>query len=234
MPVPEPLLPFVRTAWRPVVAEEDGPPDASTMAGTAWIPEGETWPTCPNCGKPLQLLVQLNTASLPEAVRGEYGEGLIQLFYCTSQDPLCEVDCEAFFPFAESVVARLVVSEGVPEAVAPEIADAFPPRRIVDWEAFDDYPSGEEATSRLGVELTDEEWDAAWEGTQYGDKLGGWPGWVQGVEYPACPRCGQEMRLVFQVDSDDHLPIVFGDMGTGHLTQCPEHKDVLAFGWACT
>jgi hypothetical protein len=26
---------------------------------------------------------------------------------------------------------------------------------------------------------------------------------------------------------------MFGDMGIGHITQCPEHLDVVAFGWAC-
>jgi hypothetical protein len=26
---------------------------------------------------------------------------------------------------------------------------------------------------------------------------------------------------------------MFGDSGIGHITQCPEHKEVLAFGWAC-
>ncbi len=67
-----------------------------------------------------------------------------------------------------------------------------------------------------------------------GDKLAGWPVWVQGMEHPSCPRCGRRMWLVFQLDSEDHLPFMFGDMGTGHLTQCPEHLEVVAFGWACS
>ena len=67
-----------------------------------------------------------------------------------------------------------------------------------------------------------------------GDKLAGWPAWIQGVEYPSCPKCEQQMRLVFQLDSDDHLPFMFGDVGTGHITQCPEHLEVVAFGWACS
>ncbi|MEM7788270.1 MAG: DUF1963 domain-containing protein [Bacteroidota bacterium] len=233
MTVPKTLFPHVRTAWRPLVTEADGPATASKMAGTPYVPAGEPYPTCPNCAAPLQLFVQLDTATLPEAVRGEHGEGLIQLFYCTSQEPMCEVDCEAFFPFSRSVVARLVVPDGLPEADLPEVADAFPPRQIVGWEAFDDYPSGAESMSRLGVALTDAEQDTAWEAAAYGDKLGGWPAWIQGVEYPDCPRCGRAMRLVFQVDSEETLPVVFGDSGVGHLTQCPVHQDVLAFGWAC-
>ena len=66
------------------------------------------------------------------------------------------------------------------------------------------------------------------------DKLAGWPLWVQGPERPRCPQCRSTMRVVFQIVSEDTLPIVFGDMGTGHLSVCPKHPDVLAFGWACT
>src|SRR4051794_5774758 len=67
-----------------------------------------------------------------------------------------------------------------------------------------------------------------------GDKLAGWSQWIQGAEYPLCPKCAQQMVLVFQLDSNDHLPFMFGVMGTGHVTQCPMHKDIVAFGWACS
>jgi hypothetical protein len=66
------------------------------------------------------------------------------------------------------------------------------------------------------------------------DKLAGWPHWVQRREYPDCPRCGAQMRLVFQLDSEDHVPFMLGDAGVGHITQCPTHHDVVAFGWACS
>ncbi|HEY7328275.1 MAG TPA: DUF1963 domain-containing protein [Gemmataceae bacterium] len=55
------------------------------------------------------------------------------------------------------------------------------------------------------------------------DKLAGWPYWIQNVEYPSCPRCGQQMIHVFQVDSEDNIPFMFGDSGCGNITQCPEH-----------
>jgi hypothetical protein len=41
------------------------------------------------------------------------------------------------------------------------------------------------------------------------------------------------MWHVFQIDSEDNLPYMFGDVGCAHITQCPEHKEVVAFGWAC-
>jgi hypothetical protein len=42
------------------------------------------------------------------------------------------------------------------------------------------------------------------------------------------------MQFVFQIASEDNIPYMFGDVGTGHITQCPEHKNQLAFGWACS
>ncbi len=232
MDVPAALRPYVRTAWLPETADDDGPRTASKLGGTAWIPAGDAWPTCPNCGRPLQLLLQLDPRDAPEAARAGLGSGLLQLFYCTSQDPLCEVDCEAFFPFSACVVARRVAPDGEGGDAAPELPGAFPPRRITGWRAVDDLPTPEDAPD---VDLPDAAWDEVYRhGLVERDKLGGWPAWVQGPERPACPRCGTAMRVVFQIVSDDTLPIVFGDMGTGHLTVCPEHPDVLAFGWACT
>ena len=230
MPLPDALRPHVRTAWLPVTEAANGPRTASKLAGTPWTAPDAPWPTCPNCGRPLQLLLQLDTADLPAPVA--HGPGLLQLFYCTSQDPLCEVDCEAFLPFSASVVARLVAPEGDPSDALPVLDDPFPPRRIVGWEPVDDLPTPDDAPE---VDLPQEVWDAVYEtGLLERDKLAGWPLWIQSPERPDCPRCGRTMEVVFQIVSEDQLPIVFGDMGTGHLTQCPEHPDVLAFGWACT
>ena len=67
-----------------------------------------------------------------------------------------------------------------------------------------------------------------------GEKLGGWPAWIQGIEYPSCPLCDTQMALVLQVDSEKHVAMMWGDMGIGHVTQCPNHPDVLTFAWACS
>ena len=67
-----------------------------------------------------------------------------------------------------------------------------------------------------------------------GDKLAGWPRWIQDIEYPNCPICDRIMnQLIFQLDSDDNLPFLWGDAGTGYLVQCREHKDKVAFFWQC-
>jgi uncharacterized protein YwqG len=41
------------------------------------------------------------------------------------------------------------------------------------------------------------------------------------------------MALVFQLDSEDNLDFMFGDSGVAHVTQCPQHPDIVALAWAC-
>ena len=229
------LARFKRIAWKPLVTDQEGRPDASKFSGMPWLNGAEEWPKCPNCHNHLQLFLQLNLSELPAVLLGEFGDGIIQLFYCTSQNPQCEVECEAFFPFAKSVVVRLIRKENKPSVVAiPVIENLLPPRLIIGWQEDYDYPNWEEGDS-LGIDMDEIEWEQlSDEGfPRSGDKLGGWPYWIQGVEYPDCPDCGDPMRLVFQIDSNDNLPIEFGDVGCGHITQCETHKERLAFGWAC-
>lgn len=233
--IPSNIQPLARKAWIPIVEEGDGEPAASKFSGTPFLAEGQTWPACPNCGKPMQLFLQLNLDKLPDPARGEFGKGILQMFYCTSVNPLCEDQCEAYFPFAKSALLRIVPTGNAGRIEIPEIEGRFPPKLITGWKEVDDYPNYEEIEEQ-GVELTEEESDE-WSEQEFprgGDKLGGWPHWVQGVEYPDCPTCGERMRLVFQIDSEDNLPYMFGDVGCGHITQCRTHTDQLAFGWACS
>lgn len=73
-----------RLAWRPIVQEGDGDLTASKFAGKPWLNAGEKWPVCPNCGKPMQLFLQLNLDELPENLNSRFGSGIFQFFYCTN------------------------------------------------------------------------------------------------------------------------------------------------------
>lgn len=235
MPVPKEIEVFKKSAWKPMVADGDGSRLDSKFAGTPFIRAGEDYPLCGNCERPLQLFLQLDLGKLPPALGDDFGHGLLQFFYCTSSEPLCEVDCEAYFPFAKSVLTRIIEPENLISANEnASYGGAFPPKLITGWEETDDYPNWEESVL-LGIERDSEIMDELIE-SDYpvsGDKLAGYPMWIQGVEYPDCPVCGERMRLLFQIDSEDNIPFMFGDVGCGHLTQCETHKDQLAFGWAC-
>ncbi len=230
--IPPELGPYKRKAWKPVTIAGDGSLTSSKFAGTPLLAQNEQWPRCANCNKPMQLFLQLNMADIPEEARKEFGEGILQFFYCTSQVPPCEIE----FPFSRSTLLRMLpanqqVSDTMPQT--GDLVDPFPPRLITDWQILEDFPNWEEGGD-LGIVLEDSEWDRLSDDIALpGDKLAGWPDWVQGIEYPSCPVCGQTMSLLFQIDSEDNLPFMFGDSGCGHITQCKDHKDQLAFGWAC-
>ena len=241
---------WTRTAWKPITSETDGDATTSKFGGTPWLDAGESWPICPHCQTAMPLFFQLNLAQLPAATAGIYGRGLLQLFYCTACD-------DAWEPFVETSLVRLVQSVGASPPPPPPPQTALPAKQITGWDAFNDLPNPQDH-AQLGLEydydfgtplrtiVSGPALDAAIEvcdvddlaeqiGTAaIGDKLAGWPHWIQGAEYPSCPRCGCQMRHVLQLDSEDHLPFMFGDAGIGHLTQCPEHHEVVAFGWACS
>jgi len=64
-------------------------------------------------------------------------------------------------------------------------------------------------------------------------KLGGWVRWCQGVEYPQCPDCNQEMTVPFlQMETSDILSFMWGDCGTAHITLCSKCGKP-GLGWAC-
>lgn len=230
---------YKRNTWMPVVDEEEEQLLGSKVGGRAYIPEGEKHPRCPNCNKELVLFLQLNPTDLPEDSDLDLEpEKLVQLFYCTSQSPHCERVCEAYFPFSKSVLARTL---SLPDKGSNKLQEEqvegrqFTEKIIIDWIMHDDYPDWQEMQVG-GARLNDAEVEVLENSSQgvpqAGDKLGGWPYWVQGVEYPVCPECGIQMQMIFQLDSNHHLPYMFGDSGIGHLHQCRLHKSILAFGWA--
>jgi uncharacterized protein YwqG len=237
----EKIRQFRRAAWKPVTENRDGALTASKFSGKPWLGETESWPVCGICGKEMQLFIQLNLDHLPQELNNRYGSGLLQMFYCTNSDVMCEFEADAFNPFAKSTLLRVVnplagkAAAGIEIPSPTVIPDYFPAKVITGWVQKEDYPDPEE-TESLGLKLTDDEWDELADNhyPQGGDKLAGWPAWIQSIEYPDCPVCKEPMRLVFQIDSDDNLPYTFGDVGCGHITQSENQLDVVAFGWACT
>ncbi len=239
-----------RTAWRPVVEEGDGEPGDSKFGGRPWIPEGGRWPTCGLCDQPAQLFVQLDLSTLPEACPHRRESGIVQLFDCTRRETQCMLECDSWEPFSANTVTRWYPDPtDAPDrtTVGPErfefdTGTSWMPKRITGWDPVDDLPNREEWAEQLeALDIESDDFEADVDaflddpdhGTHEGDKLGGWPYWVQWVDYPDCPECGERMEYFFQIDSNDHLPHMFGDCGSAHLTQCSDHPNQLGFGWAC-
>jgi uncharacterized protein YwqG len=252
-----------RPAWKPIVEDGDGSETSSKFCGTPWIGPNAPWPDCGRCRKPLQLFLQLDLANLPQELGQRFGTGLLQLFYCTRDECQGSGGWEPFGEDLSRVRVvqprgtgranslprekdwfppqRIVGWERFIDLPDPSEHEELGLKHIYRFQDFESGTSFEQARARLecpelGLVLNDLQDEQLGEGIatrQFGDKLGGWPHWIQGVEYPACPRCEGRMTYVFQLDSEDNVPFMFGDSGCGHITQCPDHKDVVAFGWAC-
>lgn len=112
----------------------------------------------------------------------------------------------------------------------------FDEKTITGWDAQDDYPRYEEY-ERLGISVDLDVLDLMEKrdiGLTIGfDKLFGWPYSVLSEEYHD-RKTGRQMEFLFQLGSEDNLPYMFGDMGIAHLTQSPDNKNELGFGWACS
>ena len=223
-----------RATWIPEVRGGDGLITASKFAGIPFIPEGEEWPECIMCKNPMQLFVQLNLAELPALPDGCPNRGFIQLFHCAKINPECDEDNPTFSPGSKSVVLRYVeqIGEGRKFDIKRKRTE-FPPRPIITWLKETDYPDWDDLIDH-GIRLTDAEGEFYHDHfvTIEGEKLLGWPFWIQGADYPRCPACQLEMHMLFQIDSCKNIPWSFVDSGMAHIMQCPEHPRNLAFTYS--
>jgi hypothetical protein len=220
----------VRSSWSPRLgdpASAAGDPtssaDPSRFGGLPRLRDGEAWPACSRCTAPLAFFVQVDLDRVPETARAVFGSGLLQLFCCT------DIACAAWVPFAGSHRIRIIdAAEGAAPPEAPAGVRVFPERPITGWHAaVDDYPFGEG-----GESLLPEEHEEAFALNRQGDKLGGWPNWVQDAAYPRCPEGDHHIdRIILQIDSHRGVPHMWGDNGVAFILQCGLHRDQVAFTW---
>jgi len=232
----EQLRPFKKTAYLPIVKQVAAENSShSKLGGYPFLRNENDWPLCPNCKKHMPLFLQLNLNDVPTKEE----DSVIQLFYCTTHETVdCESDLEAYLPFSSGSVRRKISISNESKIVRPNNENILIEKRIIDWELKEDYPHWEQY-AELNIQIEDDEdveelMDLREVGRPLGgEKLFGWPYWIQGSEYPFDRKTGSRMELLFQIDSDTHLDYMFGDAGIGHLTQSPDHPDELGFGWAC-
>jgi len=242
----------VRDAWLPIT-EESYDDSHSHFGGAPMVPKGESWPECPNCKNPWQLFLQVDLEKLPDELAGHQGPGLLQFFYCT------EEDCEQMDGWSPHAIGHGIFVRALADcekALVPDGHEPFPKNTIQSWEKISDFPDPEDYTENgldwqydfdnskvriscpsLNIDLTDIPMDEVEAEdislAQGGDKLGGWPSWVQGAEWVICRECGKRMEMLFQLDSEVNVPYMWGDCGVGHISRCLDHPDEWAFGWAC-
>jgi hypothetical protein len=249
-----PIIASDRYVWQTVRAQ---------FGGTPSLKPDEAWPECSGCHLPMKLMLQFDLAHLPRGLH-PLSAGLLQYFQCAevlsckaaSEDYLPFSEGKLVRIVEESVLRTAIVPDGatpfplrlvarwaefwdLPSAAEHELLGLqytyeFLPgytNATVAWRDGGVTPSEPigRANDAQTPGLAESIADAA-----ESDKLGGWPRWVQSVEYPHCPECGAEMRYLLQLDWHDNLPVDLGDLGTGHLTYCPSHPTMLTFAFQCS
>ncbi|WP_444915317.1 DUF1963 domain-containing protein [Microbulbifer sp. TRSA007] len=228
------LSPYRKIAWEPQTQEQVTEISDSKFCGMPLL-TAEGWPECGNCNEPMQLFVQLNSKDLPEASNTPFGDGILQVFYCVNENSSCEADCDTWAANSKATLLR-ILPLNIPAQTEVTLTPSsdYPELKITGWEELEDYPDTFEL-EELGVELSEDEEDFLCEDEVpfSGEKLLGWPHWVQGIEYQSCKICNKQMQFIFQIDSSGNIPYMFGDSGCAHISQCTEHKEQLAMAWAC-
>lgn len=180
-------------------------------------------------------MLQIRSEDLPEEARKTIGNGYLQLFFCVNEDYGCEISIGNYEPFSKGYIIRIVDNKFGDLVAADQIPveRPFPELAIVGWKPQSDYPGWDDAKAK-GITQTYEDAEQV-ESVGFprkGDKLMGWAAWQQGAEYPKCPECGSVMSYIIQLDSEDNIPYMFGDVGSAYITQCEQHKDILTLTWA--
>ncbi len=229
----EAWLELKRPCWKMV--QEDDPKDespfiASKIGGKRpYLSLRDNWPLC-LCGKEMSFFFQVNLSNFPKKIRKvtQNNTGLLQLFICTNNDCLSI----GFAAFSRQNCVRIVHPKEKSLTYQPS-AKIFPSKRIIKYTKETDYPHIYEDCVAYD-NFKDEEIDwMAKHLPKTGDKLSGWPVWIQSPEYSNCPRCNKRMIFLWQqelVSLSNYMSeeYIFGDVRTGYITQCPIHKNVLA------
>lgn len=227
------LAPLKRMAYVPITEHVQSSFSAqSKMGGYPYLRHEHDWPTCPNCTKQMPLFLQLNISETPTMS----SSGVIQIFYCTNSEMECEITCEAWNTYAKSVVCRLIQPEGTSATIVPNLPDVLEEKQIISWKEITEYPNFYELEDHQ-MEIHYDDYAVLQEaglGTSTsGDKLFGWPEWIQNPEYPRSNINQADMQFLFQIDSDDNLPFMFGDSGCAYIFQNPTLPEDIAMNWSC-
>lgn len=202
----------------------------SKFGGLPHLNEENEWAVCTCCKKPMTFFMQLNLETLP--IKYANNKGLLQLFICTQRD--CNAASETYAPFSEGVVIR-ILDILKPSAIAnlgENKVATYPELNITRWEMESDYPHSE-SYHKLGIVLTPENYNivADKETALQGDKLLGWPCFIQGHQEVFDPEDNTPYEYLFQLDSEDNIPFMFGDGGTAYIYYHPNKPEKLAMFW---
>jgi uncharacterized protein YwqG len=214
------VFPIIRPATKIVIQEPSRPPENSQLlshfGGQPYFEKGEEWIKSKN-GKYMQFIFQIfNTTELklPKSIK------LVQLYYDWDEFPWDTNDDGWYVKvYKELSIDKLITIEKPTDLETSKYCgiEFQEVKSLPDWEGIDLY---EPNASNLSCILDEDE---PWESYQktvenligeqnYQSQLGGYPKWVQGESTPKNQN-GENMKLLFQIDSEDNAGLMWGDVG---------------------
>lgn len=187
----------------------------SHFGGQPYFEEGAQWPHSAN-GNPMDFIFQIvnnGTIELPESIK------LVQLFY-DFEESAWETDDDGWHvKIYKSLNIDKKIAIVNPTQSTVKYCDILfePAQSLPDWEGIDLF--GDDIVQACEGINDDEPWEPYDEilqkltGTNnYQSQLGGYPNWVQGESTPVNNK-GENVKLLFQIDSEDNAGIMWGDVG---------------------
>lgn len=210
------------------------------FAGSPYAEKGDEAPVCQGCGKPLTFIFQYRD-SYNKDMEGK-GE-LHSVYYCFDCTPIGRAEEEkgqwAVITHKEPEASKFVEQkENVSKIFKPTsccLSNAF---LLPDYETIENnFPEIAELCEEIdgddplsAYEDAGNEIDCLMEPST---TLGGYPIWIQGEGSQVCPKCGGEVELAVQIDSEEAVDLMFGDAGCLYVFRCPKHKDEYAIEMQC-
>ena len=213
-----------RASWRITASASSQTQDAqSKFGGNPLLIRGEKPPHCTRCRSPLPLAVQLNSNDFPTPRKGKQKpfEGIFQFFHC--QDEACFSDTLD----GKNAFLRVIPFEADFASENHVHKSSLPQFLITQFKYRTDYPQTYQnlPMESLGILIAEnlkDDYELSY--PEPGDKLGGYPNWIQSDEHGQCIECGhgRKMKLLLQLSES------YGGSGTLFIFYCVQHPGIFA------
>jgi uncharacterized protein YwqG len=206
----------------------------SYFGGQPYFEEGASWPQSAS-GVALDFVFQVvndGSVELPTSI------GLIQFFYDFEESPW-DTDNDGWHVkiYKSPDTSKKITLENPTDATVAYCEILFEPiASLPDWEGLDLV--GDDIAQLCEKINDDEPWEPydavvmKFTGSaDYQSQLGGYPKWVQGESTPVNNK-GENVKLLFQIDSEDNAGLMWGDVGLIYVFY-DEVEDRLWFELQC-
>ena len=228
------VTPLVRKATKIEVFKSSSPPEDTQMkshfGGQPYFEIGEEWPKSKN-GRYLDFVFQVfnnGENDIPANIK------LVQFFYDWEEFPWSSGDDGWLVKIYENLntAQSLKIEKPFESEFSTQYCEVSfkSVKTLPDWEGIGEYS---DKASKLSCILNeDEPWDSYQKvverliGKQdYQSQIGGYPNWVQGESTPKNNK-GELMKLLFQIDSEEHAGLMWGDVGLIYVFYDESNKQI--------